>query len=96
MFKNIFFKKNPKTCRARSVFPVVCRKGLNTPESKQQRGGVGEGWGDAAETGSVECLTFPPVCTDARSYLAETGMGSLEFMSRNRKKMIVVAFGKLP
>ena len=56
----------------------------------------GRGMGDVEETGSVECLAFPPVCPDAWSYLAKTGMGSLKFMSWNRKQMIVVAFEKLP
>ena len=41
MFKRIY----PKTCRARSVFPAACRKGLDAPENKRQHGGVGEGDG---------------------------------------------------
>ena len=47
----------------------------------------GRGMGDV-EDRKCRGLTFPPVCTDAWSYLAETGTGSLRFMSWNRKSCL--------
>lgn len=53
-------------------------------ENKRQHGGVGEEMGDVEETE----VSVPP-STHTIMILAKTGMGSLKFMSWNRKQMII-------